>query len=171
MRALVVVDYQNDFVDGSLGSGAAAAIEGAICARMEDYIGTGDAVFVTMDSHGADYLRTREGVMLPVEHCIKGTEGWKLHGRVCDIVRMGKCTVIEKDTFGCSRLLDVLRPFDSIEICGVATNICVLANAVMARTANPQARVFVRRDCVASYDEKLGEETLDVLGGLQIEVV
>ncbi len=171
MRALVVVDYQNDFVDGSLGSSAAASIEGAVCARMEEYIGTGDDVFVTMDTHGEDYLLTREGVMLPVEHCIDGTDGWMLHGRVGEIARIGGCRIIRKSTFGCAELLGLLRGYDSIELCGVATNVCVLANAVIARTANPQARVVVRRDCVASYDGLLESEALDVMAGLQIEVL
>ncbi|MDO5853047.1 MAG: isochorismatase family cysteine hydrolase [Thermoplasmata archaeon] len=171
MRALVVVDYQNDFVDGSLGGPDAVAIEGAVCARMSEYLGAGDAVFVTMDTHGPDYPDTREGVMLPVSHCVRGTDGWMLHGRVGEIASRGGCTVIEKNTFGCSLLLRELAPFDSIELCGVATNVCVLANAVIARTANPQARIVVRRDCVASYDRDLGEKALDVMASLQVEVL
>ena len=126
MRALVVVDYQNDFVNGSLGSAAAASIEGAVCSRMEDYLAAGDGVFVTMDTHDDGYLETREGIMLPVVHCIEGTDGWELHGWVCEIVGRGGCRIL---------------------------------------------RISVRRDCVASYDDKLGEETLDVLAGLQIEVI
>lgn len=171
MRALVVVDYQNDFVKGTLGSEAAASIEDAVCSRMEDYSASGDAVFVTMDTHGGDYLETREGIMLPVRHCIQGTEGWELYGRVRDVAERIGCRAIRKNTFGCADLLGILKDYDEIEICGVATNICVLANAVMARTANPQARVIVRRDCVASYDGRLGDEALDVLAGLQVEVL
>ena len=171
MRALVVVDYQNDFVSGPLGGADAAAIEGAVCARMEEYLGSGDPVFVTMDTHGPDYLSTREGAMLPVPHCVRGTHGWMLAGRVEALARMDGCRIIEKGTFGCAELLEILRPFDEIELCGVATNVCVLANAVIARTANPQARVVVRRSCVASYDPALGGEALDVMGSLQVEVL
>lgn len=171
MRALVVVDYQNDFVDGYLGSEAAASIEDAVCSRMEAYLASGDAVLVTMDTHGEDYLDTLEGMKLPVRHCIRGTEGWQLHGRVREIAGRGGCRILEKDTFGCAELLGILRDFDEIEICGVATNICVLANAVMVRTANPGASVVVRRDCVATYDDRLGDEALDVLAGLQIDVI
>ena len=146
MKALVVVDYQNDFVDGPLGGADAVSIEGPICSRIEDCLGEGWDVFLTMDTHGPDYMDTREGRMLPVRHCIKGTDGWELHGRVRELSRRE-------------------------ELCGVATNICVLANAVLARTANPEADVVVRRDCVASYDRRLGEEALDVMASLQVEVI
>ena len=171
MRALVVVDYQNDFVNGSLGSAAAASIEDAVCSRMEDHLASGDDVFVTIDTHDDGYLETREGIMLPVVHCIEGTDGWELHGKVRGIAGRGGCRILRKNTFGCAELIGILKDYDEIELCGVATNICVLANAVIARTANPQARITVRRDCVASYDDRLGEETLDVLAGLQIEVI
>lgn len=169
MRALVVVDYQNDFVDGSLGSEDAVSIEDAVCSRIEDFLGSGDDVFVTMDTHGEGYLSTLEGRMLPVTHCIRGTRGWMLHGRVADLAK--GCTVMEKGTFGCQRLMGLLAGYDEIELCGVATNVCVLANAVIARTAAPEARVIVRRDCVASYDRDLGEKALELMASLQVEVL
>lgn len=171
MRALVVVDYQNDFVTGTLGSDDAVAIEDAVCGRISEYLVAGDDVFLTKDTHGTDYLRTAEGRLLPVEHCIRGTPGWDLHGRVAELAAGPGCRILEKDTFGCRELMEILRSYDSIELCGVATNICVIANAVIARTANPEARVTVRRDCVASYDRELGEKALDVMGSLQVEIV
>ena len=66
--------------------------------------------------------------------------------------------------------MTILKGYDEVELCGVATNICVMANAVIARTANPEARVHIRRDCVASYDRDLGERTLDVMASLQVEI-
>ena len=89
-------------------------------------------------------------------HCIKGTPGWEICGRPGELSEDPRCRIIDKPTFGCAELMEVLRGYDEIEICGVATNICVIANAVIARTANPEARVVVRRDCVASYDRELG---------------
>lgn len=171
MRALVVVDYQNDFVEGSLGSSDASGIEDAICSRITEYLGSGDAVFLTRDTHGPDYLQTREGSLLPVIHCVKGTEGWEFHGKVAELAGDPGCRVLEKGTFGCEALMDLLRGYDEIELCGVATNICVIANAVIARTACPEANVVVRRDCVASYDRGLGEKALDVMQSLQVEVL
>ncbi len=165
MRILVVVDYQRDFVDGSLGSYHAVAIEDAICSRISEYE---DVVF-TMDTHSSDYLDTMEGRLLPVEHCIEDTEGWELYGKVRGLSEGH--VLLRKDTFGCSQLLDILKDYDEIELCGVATNICVIANAVIARTANPQARIIVREDCVASYDQDAGRKALDVMESLQIEVI
>lgn len=171
MRALVVVDYQNDFVDGALGSPDAVAICDAVCDLAEAYLSAGDDVFVTMDTHDEGYMGSLEGRFLPVPHCIRGTEGWRLHGRLREIVSRGGCTVLEKGTFGCERLLGLLRGYDEIELCGVATNVCVLANAVIARTAAPDARVVVRRSAVASYDRDLGERALGLLPSIQVEVV
>ena len=171
MRALVVVDYQNDFVDGSLGSQDAVIIGDAVCDRISDHLASGDDVFFTRDTHGPDYLETREGRMLPVPHCIRGTHGWEIHGRVGELSRDPRCRIIDKPTFGCAELMDVLKGYDEIELCGVATNICVIANAVIARTANPEARVVVHRDCVASYDRELGERALEVMASLQVEVL
>lgn len=169
MRALVVVDYQNDFVDGPLGGPDAISIESRICDRIEDVLGSGGSLFFTLDSHGDDYLSTLEGRLLPVPHCIEGTRGRDLHGRVAGYADRGE--LLCKSTFGCERLMDILRPFDEIEVCGVATNVCVIANAVIARTAAPDARVVVRRDCVASYDREEGEKALAVMPSLQIDVV
>lgn len=171
MRVLVVVDYQNDFVDGSLGSRDAVSIEANVRRLAESYLNSGGDVVFTMDTHGPGYLRTREGRMLPVEHCIEGSEGWRIHGSLEEISRDPRCKVICKETFGSVELMDVLKGYDEIEICGLVTNICVIANAVIARTANPEARVIVRRDCVASNDMELGEKALDVMASLQVEIL
>lgn len=170
MRILLVVDYQNDFVDGSLGSPDAASIEDSICARMSDYMASGDRIVLTADTHPEDYLDTLEGRLLPIPHCIEGTDGWRLHGRVGSMAEEHGLEIVRKNTFGCAELIGIMKDYDEIEICGVATNICVAANAVMCRTANPQARIVIRRDCVASYDRVLGEKALDVLESLQIEI-
>lgn len=169
MRVLLVIDYQNDFVDGALGSADAVAIEDAVCGRVREYLASSDDVVFTMDTHGEGYLGTLEGRMLPVPHCIEGTGGWELHGKVRALSE--GCRILRKGTFGCQELLGILPDYDEIELCGVATNICVMANAVIARTASPQARIVVRRDCVASYDRALGEKALDVMSSLQIEVI
>ncbi|MCL2317540.1 MAG: cysteine hydrolase [Methanomassiliicoccaceae archaeon] len=168
-RALVVVDYQNDFVTGSLGSKYAKDIESNIVAKIESYLGRGDRIFFTMDSHDDDYLETDEGHHIPVEHCIKGTPGWNIHGDVEKFLENG--TVVEKDTFGSVDLLGFLKRYDSIEICGVATNICVMANAVIIKTAYPEAKVFVDPDCVASYDPELHKKALEVMRSLSIDII
>ncbi|MCL2295527.1 MAG: cysteine hydrolase [Methanomassiliicoccaceae archaeon] len=168
-RALVVVDYQIDFVTGSMGSPQAEAIEKNIVSKIEEYLSTGGKVFFTMDTHGKDYLRTDEGIHIPTEHCICGTPGWEIFGRVADYC--GKGEVIEKSTFGSLEAMTLLKGFDQIEVCGVATNICVLANAVLLKTAYPETKVMVDPDCVASYDESLHRKALDVMRTLSIDIL
>ena len=82
MRALVVIDYQTDFVTGTLGSQDAVTIEDAVSSLISSYLDSGDSVFFTRDTHGPGYLDSREGRLLPVPHCIRGTSGWSIHGKV-----------------------------------------------------------------------------------------
>lgn len=169
MRALVVVDYQTDFVTGSLGSAAAASIEDAIARRIAEYRRRGDKIVFTMDTHGSAYLDTHEGRRIPVEHCIEGTAGWRLHGRISCLTEEGE--IVRKGSFGSMELVDRLRGCSSIELCGVATNICVMANAAILRSAFPETDIIVRRDCVASYDSALHLKALDVMASLGIDVL
>lgn len=166
--ALLVVDYQNDFVIGSLGSAEAKAIESAIEKKILECISGNGGLFFTLDTHDQGYLDTNEGMHLPVPHCIKGTPGWELHGRIDQYKEKG--TIIEKETFGCLELAEIMKGYEEIEICGVATNICVIANAVILRTAFPEAHIIIDRTCVASYDQKLHEEALEVMRSLSIDI-
>ncbi|MCL2296527.1 MAG: cysteine hydrolase [Methanomassiliicoccaceae archaeon] len=168
-RALVVVDYQVDFVAGSLGSPQAKAIEKNIVAKIKGYLENEEKVFFTMDTHGKDYLETDEGAHIPVEHCIKGTPGWQIFGEVAKYQKRGK--TIEKGTFGSLDLVELLEGSDEIELCGVATNICVIANAVILKTAYPRSKVMVDPKCVASYDEGLHRKALDVMRSLSIDIL
>jgi nicotinamidase/pyrazinamidase len=171
-KLLIVVDYQNDFVTGSLGCPQARAIEDAVSAKIRDCRSSGGSVAFTLDTHGQDYADTLEGRNLPVMHCIRSTDGWRLYGRVADEWREGDLC-FEKSSFGSPELFDYLRGQQprSVEICGVATDICVMANALLARTALPNTPVVVDAACVASPDERLGDKALDVMGSLQIEVI
>ncbi len=169
MKALIIVDYQIDFVTGSLGSKEALSIEKQICRRIEAALKDGWKILFTLDTHGEDYLQTYEGINLPVAHCIKGTNGHRLYGSVEPYAEYG--TVIEKSSFGCPRLMDYLDGCDEVELCGVATNICVLANAVMIRSFFPDIKISVRESCVASYDADAARKTLEILPSLQIDVV
>lgn len=167
-RALVVVDYQTDFVTGSLGSPQAEAIEKNIVSKIKEYLGNGEKVFFTMDTHDEDYLNTDEGAHIPIEHCIRNTAGWSVHGEVGEYLGKGK--VIEKRTFGSHDLVGPLKGFDAIELCGVATNICVIANAVILKTAYPDSKIIVDAKCVASYDEDLHRKALDIMRSLSIDI-
>jgi len=175
-KLLIVVDYQNDFVTGSLGFPRAVEIEGAVAEKIERYRKNGDCIIFTLDTHGKNYLETLEGRRLPVPHCVRSTDGWRLYGRVAGLWREGDLC-FEKDTFGSQELFDYLRergrlqPYESVELCGVVTDICVIANAVLAKTALPQTTISVDAGGVASNDERRGEAALEVMRSLQIEIL
>ena len=116
-------------------------------------------------------MNTQEGKFLPVEHCIKGSNGHKLYGKVAELVEK-EDILIEKPTFGSIELCDYLREnkFSQIELCGLVSNICVLSNAVLAKTFNPEATVTVDKNLTDSFDKKLNQETFDILKGIQVVV-
>lgn len=181
-RLLVVVDYQNDFVDGSLGFPGAEKLAKPIADKIAAYREAGDEVVFTLDTHRRDYLQTQEGRNLPVEHCIEGTPGHDLYGAVADAARPSDA-VFYKPTFGSAEFFERcrqsqraadsmgLQPFSSIEIVGLVSNICVISNAVLAKTACPEVPVIVDAACTASHDADLHEKVFDVMEGLQIQVI
>ena len=170
---LVVIDYQNDFVTGALGNPAAAALEPGIAARVAAQLGRGGRVLFTRDTHGTDYLNTREGRFLPVAHCIKGSQGWGLYGSLSQYetgVRDG-VSIVDKPTFGCAALPAEAEALcggapDSIEICGVVTDICVVSNAVLLHSAFLNARVAVLKDLCAAATPEGHARALALVGGL-----
>ena len=181
-RLLIVVDYQNDFVDGALGFEGAELLEEPICRKIAEYREAGDTVCFTFDTHHQDYLETQEGKKLPVPHCIDGSEGHKLYGKVADEL-LESDRVFYKPTFGSTELFARLtklqeianrldtQPFESIELVGLVSNMCVLSNAVIARTACPGTTIIVDAACTAAPDSETNEKALDILEGLQIEVI
>lgn len=171
-RCLVVVDYQVDFVTGALGFEKAAALEDIICKKIADYRKNGDEVIFTFDTHPENYLETYEGKHLPVPHCVLGTDGHNLYGRAADMIMPNdKCFI--KPTFGSAELFDYLRAgsYRSIELCGVVSNICVISNAILAKTAQPEIDIIVDSRATASNDDSTGEKALDVMRSLQIVVL
>jgi len=169
MKALVVVDYQNDHVVGPMSNRYTQLIEGNICKRIDETLESGGKLFFLIKTFNDNYLRTAEGKRIPIMHCIMGTPGAELYGRMNDYRSKGR--LIRKSTHGSDELMSLLRSFDEIELCGVETETDVLANAIIARTANPEAKVIIRQNCVASRNSDLAEEALDVLAGIGVEVI
>ena len=170
-KCLIVVDYQNDFVTGSLGFAKAEQLDDRIADKIENYCNDGWEIVFTFDTHEENYLQTNEGRNLPVEHCIKGTDGHKLYGRTAEMQEESdKC--FYKPSFGSAELFEYLKAerFDKVELCGVVTNICVISNAVLAKTALPESEISVDSACVASNDDNLNKSALDVMQSLQINV-
>lgn len=168
-KLLIVVDYQNDFVDGALGFSEAAALEEGICAKINEY--ANDDVIYTLDTHSDNYMSTQEGRNLPVPHCIKGTKGHELYGRVGE--KLSGKKFFEKNTFPSLELGKFLegKAYDTIELCGLVSSICVISNAVIAKAACPEAQIVVDSSLTAGADLELHEKALDVMRGLQITVI
>lgn len=171
-KALVVVDYQNDFVSGSLGFDGAFGIGPVIAAKVEDALASGTDVIFTKDTHGEDYLDTPEGRGLPIEHCIKGTWGWMLDDSVIRFESKA-AKVIEKPSFGSLELASFLgeRGYDEVELCGLVSSICVLSNAVLAKASLPNARIVVDFKATDDADPAKKAAALLCLGSIMVDVI
>lgn len=179
MDVLIVVDMQNDFVTGVLGTKEAAAIAPRVAQRVAEGLSRGESVLFTRDTHGEDYLSTQEGKRLPVPHCIRGTEGWEI------IPRLQEYAVqpIDKPTFGSRYLGALLKARDEdlrkqgmpgvekVTLIGVCTDICVLSNALLVKAFLPEAEIVVEADCCAGVTPAAHRTALEAMMGCQITVV
>ncbi|MBS6644165.1 MAG: cysteine hydrolase [Clostridiaceae bacterium] len=167
-RLLIVVDMQNDFIDGALGTKEAVEIVPAVVEKIREYQDRGDEVIFTLDTHFEDYLDTMEGKKLPVPHCIKGTPGWELQ---TDISRFdGK--KFEKITFGsldCAKYV-AEGEYDSVELAGLCTDICVISNALLIKAAAPSVPVLVDSLCCAGVTPESHRNALEAMKMCQIDV-
>ena len=167
-KILVVVDMQNDFIDGALGTGEAVAIVPYVKELIESFDGK---VFFTRDTHYDNYMDTQEGKNLPVPHCIKGTEGWQIRGEL-DAIR--KTEPIDKLTFGSDKLVEVLgreKDIESIIFVGLCTDICVISNAMVVKAFYPEIPLTVdARGCAGTTPES-HKRALEAMKVCQIEII
>ena len=172
-KLLIVVDFQNDFVDGSLGFEKAKELDIIISNKIKKYKNNQYDIIYTFDTHYDEYFDTLEGQKLPVKHCILGTSGHDLYGNVASLYNKEEDVTFLKETFPSLELANYLKehPYDEIELCGLVSNICVLTNVVMVKAALPNAKIIVDRSATASFDEKLNNETFDILNGIHVEVI
>lgn len=168
MKILVVVDMQNDFIDGSLGTPEAVAIVPRVIEKIKEYEREGYPIVYTKDTHYANYSDTREGKRLPIPHCIKGTTG---HDIPPEILR-GHELIFEKLTFGSVELPEYLSKieFDEIELIGLCTDICVVSNALMIKAHFPEREVTVDPACCAGVTPQTHEAALTTMRMCQINV-
>ena len=173
MRVLIVVDMQNDFVDGVLGSAQAKAIVPAVVGKIAEYRSSGDRVVFTRDTHGNNYLETQEGRKLPVPHCIRESYGWQIVPQIDTLDSL----VIDKPSFGSSSLMEVLNNMekvydvDSVEIVGLCTDICVISNAMLAKAQLPEVPVTVDASCCAGVTPESHETALSAMEMCQIDII
>ena len=169
---LIAVDLQKDFVDGALGTAEAAEMIPRAAEKIASFDGE---IFVTMDTHGEDYLSTAEGRKLPVPHCVRGTEGWALNPEIQSA--LSGCPAVEKPTFGSVRLPGIIRALTeddsplAIELIGLCTDICVVSNALLLKAHFPDASIRVNAACCAGVTPEKHEAALEVMRSCQIDVI
>lgn len=170
-RLLVVVDYQNDFVDGALGFAGAELIEKNIISLIKEFESNGDDIVFTLDTHTDEYPETIEGKNLPVKHCIRGTKGWELTENLKPYAENRK--IFEKPTFGSGELAIFAKEgkYDEIVFCGLVSDICVASNIVtVAAFVGPYTKLRIAKDATSSFDLEMQNKTFDVLKHLYIEI-
>ena len=167
-KVLIVVDMQNDFVTGCLGSKEAQAIVPDMVKFVEDFDGT---ILFTKDTHEENYMETQEGKKLPVPHCIKGTEGWEIIGELRPFA--DKAVIFEKPTFGSKELAAYIAKDapDEVTLIGVCTGICVLNNATLIKAFAPEIPVKVIANLCACVTPDTHKTALDAMATCQIEII
>ena len=167
-RTLIVVDMQNDFITGPLGTGESRAIVPKVKKKIEEYLERGDEIIFTQDTHSEDYLDTLEGKHLPVVHCVKGTDGWKIP----EEINVPEAAHINKSQFGCV-YIGLYTNLDNkeVEIVGLDTDICVISNALIIKAEFPDAEVFVDASCCAGSTPERHKAALEVMKSCQINVI
>ena len=173
---LIVVDMQNDFITGSLGTAEAVAIVPAAAGRIRACREEGAVILATLDTHEADYLNTAEGKKLPVPHCIRGTRGWELAPEISEALG-SEYMPVEKPTFGSVRLPEIIRETAgntkelSIELIGLCTDICVVSNTLLLKAHFPEAAIAVNPACCAGVTPETHQAALQTMKCCQIDMI
>lgn len=168
-KLLIVVDMQNDFVTGSLGTKEAEQIVPEVIEKVKAYLAAGDEIIFTRDTHTSNYLQTQEGKKLPVEHCIEGTWGWEL----IDELQPYTTIVFDKPTFGSTTVTEyvVNAGCEEIELIGLCTDICVVSNALLLKANLLDAEISVDAKCCAGVTPQTHEAALTTLKMCQVNII
>lgn len=167
---LIVVDMQNDFIDGALGTKEAVAVVPKVAEKIQNFSGR---VIFTRDTHEENYMDTQEGKNLPVPHCIRGTQGWQISSKLAEFC---KDEPINKVTFGSVELGTVLKelneenPIESITLIGLCTDICVISNAMLAKAFLPEVKIIVDASCCAGVTPESHKNALEAMKVCQITI-
>ena len=168
-KILIVIDFQNDFVTGSLGTPQALAIVPKVKAKIDEYNKNGIPIIFTRDTHDANYLNTQEGKLLPVIHGIEDTEGWNIYDDLD-----GNCACyVNKNTFGFQywNNVTVCKNADEIELIGLCTDVCVVSNALILKATYPEVKITVDASCCAGVTEESHKAALLTMKSCQINVI
>ena len=171
-KLLIVIDMQNDFIDAALGTKEAVSIVDAVKEKIRSY--PAEDVIATMDTHGENYMDTQEGKYLPVPHCIRGTEGWKIRPDIEELLKGAK--IYEKPTFGSVKMAADLKALSEreeieLELIGLCTDIYVASNALLLKAAMPEVKISVDPACCAGVTPEKHEAALETMRSCQIQVL
>lgn len=171
-KILLVVDMQNDFIDGSLGTKEAQAIVPAVIEKIKSYPASN--VFATQDTHAENYLESQEGKCLPIEHCIKGQKGWQIQDDIHSLILEDH--IFEKPSFGSIELAKAIKKLNDkeaieIEMIGLCTDICVVSNALILKALLPETKITVDSSCCAGVTPEKHEAALETLRSCQVHVI
>ena len=170
MKVLVVVDMQNDFIDGSLGTKEAQVIVPNVAQKIKEERKNGTIVIFTRDTHQENYLQTQEGKNLPVVHCIKESDGWQISSKL----DVADSKIFDKSSFGSLSLADYIATIENleeIELVGLCTDICVISNALILKNYFPDIKIIVDADCCAGTTPEKHKAALEVMKSCQVEVI
>lgn len=170
-KVLIVIDMQNDFIDGALGTPEACAIVENVVAKIRSY--PADCIYATRDTHEENYMETQEGRNLPVPHCIRGTDGWRIKAEIQDA--MPEAVILDKPTFGSIQLAELLKQENEkeeleIELAGLCTDICVVSNALLLKAMMPEIHISLDASCCAGVTPASHEAALTTMRMCQIDV-
>ena len=163
-EVLLIIDMQNDFIDGSLGTKEAQAI----VPKVTELAKKSENIIFTQDTHAKNYLETQEGKNLPIEHCIMNSHGWE----ICDALKsfITDHNVFTKPTFGCTRLIHAISDYDTIVLVGLCTDICVISNALLIKDYYPEKKIIVDSSCCAGVTPESHKNALNAMKSCQIEI-
>ena len=171
-KLLIVIDMQNDFIDAALGTPEAVSIVEAVKEKIRSY--PPENVIATMDTHGENYFDTQEGQNLPVMHCIRGTDGWRIRADIAELLTEAK--IYEKPTFGSLALAEDLKALSEkeaieLELIGLCTDICVVSNALLLKAAMPEVKISADASCCAGVTPEKHLAALETMRSCQIQIL
>lgn len=170
-KLLIVVDMQNDFITGTLGTPEAKEILPAVKAKIEEYRNANDKIIYTRDTHNDGYLKTQEGKYLPVEHCLIGTEGHE----IANELDVSEHEIFDKVSFGsielAEHIAEISDDFDEIELCGLCTDICVVSNALIIKARLPEKKLIVDALCCAGVTPETHKAALTTMKMCQVNII
>ena len=166
-RALIIIDMQTDFVDGTLANPMAQAIVNEIAEYAQNFDGD---LIATRDTHAKNYLETSEGKRLPITHCVHGTSGWEIVPQIQQVLNEKGATILDKPTFGYLHW-ELLQAYDEVVMVGTCTDICVVSNALVLKAKFPDLVLKVKGDLCAGTTQENHEAALQVMACCQVDII